>query len=247
MRSDTAFLSGSDISRRFLAGLASDLLSAAGAAFAGGDARRALERTAGAGGRRICSTSLNALISAWRRSISLWRSAIACAMALMAMAISLRCARLSTTARQGCPLPAGGTSHECQRPRRRRRMASTRPPRTYSPSARAGRRRGGSTGVARMVRLAGSDGLPGSPRSTDPVDRSAASIRRRNRPNTAFKLRGRSDMQARASITHRRSTSPESVIHFSEIRSTARRRRRVRGNAHGTARERPVRMLRRPD
>ena len=95
MRSDTAFLSASDISRRFLAGLASDLLSAAGAAFAGGDARRALERTAGAGAPRICSTSLNALISAWRRSISLWRSAIACAMALMAMAISLRCATVN--------------------------------------------------------------------------------------------------------------------------------------------------------
>ena len=207
MRSDTAFLSASDISRRFLAGLASDLLSAAGAAFVDGDARRALERAVGAGAPRICSTSLNAMISAWRRSISLWRSAIACAMAFMAMAISLRCARLSTTVRHGRPLPGGGTRHERQRPRRRRRMASTRPPRTYSPSARAGRRRGTSTGVARMVRFTGSGGLPGSPRSTDPLDRSAATIRRRNRPNTAFKLRGRSDIQTRVSITHRRSTS----------------------------------------
>ena len=60
-------------------------------------------------------------------------------------------------------------------------MASTRPPGTYSPSARAGRRGGGSWGVAGMVRRAGSDAS---------VDSSAASIRRRSRPNTAFRLRG---------------------------------------------------------
>ena len=60
-------------------------------------------------------------------------------------------------------------------------MASTRPPGTYSPSARAGRRGGGSGGVASMVRRAGSDASVGS---------SAASIRRRRRPNTAFRLRG---------------------------------------------------------
>ena len=35
MRSDTAFFSAADISRRFLAGLASDLLSDAAAAFVG--------------------------------------------------------------------------------------------------------------------------------------------------------------------------------------------------------------------
>ena len=107
--------SACDISRRFVAGLASDLLSAAGAAFAGGDARRALERAAGAGAPRICSTSLDAFDLGLRRSISLCRSAIACAMALMAMAISLRCARLSTTVRHVCPLPAGGTRYERQR------------------------------------------------------------------------------------------------------------------------------------
>ena len=41
---------------------------------------------------------------------------------------------------------AGGpwTNPELQRPPRRRRMASTRPPGTYSPSARTGRRGGGS-------------------------------------------------------------------------------------------------------
>ena len=40
-------------------------------------------------------------------------------------------------------------------------MASTRPPGTYSPSARAGRCGGGSGGVAGMVRRAGSDGFGG--------------------------------------------------------------------------------------
>ena len=65
-------------------------------------------------------------------------------------------------------------------------MAFTRPPGTYSPSARTGRRGGESGGVAGMVRRAGSDALPMSPRSTAAVDSSAASIRRRNRPDTAF-------------------------------------------------------------
>ena len=86
MRSDTAFFSAADISRRFLAGLASDLLSAAAAAFVGGEEeRRAVERAFGADAPRICSTSVNALISAWRRSISLWRLAIACAISFMAL------------------------------------------------------------------------------------------------------------------------------------------------------------------
>ena len=48
-------------------------------------------------------------------------------------------------------------------------MASTRPPGTYSPSARTGRRGGGSGGVAGMVRRAGSDALSMSLRSTAPV------------------------------------------------------------------------------
>ena len=88
--------------------------------------------------------------------------------------------------RDGSARRAGGpASRTLQRPRRSRRMASTRPPGTYSPSARAGRRGGGSGGVAGMVRRAGSDA---------PVDSSAASIRRRSRPNTAFRLRGCFDM-----------------------------------------------------
>ena len=86
MRSDTAFFSAADISRRFLAGLASDLLSAAAAAVGGGEEeRRDVERAFGADAPRICSTSVNALISAWRRSISLWRLAIACAISFMAL------------------------------------------------------------------------------------------------------------------------------------------------------------------
>ena len=52
-------------------------------------------------------------------------------------------------------------------------MASTRPPGTYSPSARTGRRGGGSGSVAGMVRRAGSDALPVSLRSTAPVGSSA--------------------------------------------------------------------------
>ena len=104
MRSDTAFFSAADISRRFLAGLASDLLSDAAAAFVGEEERRDVERAVGAAricstsvnalisawrrsiyAPRICSTSVNALISAWRRSISIWRLAIARAISLMAL------------------------------------------------------------------------------------------------------------------------------------------------------------------
>ena len=68
-------------------------------------------------------------------------------------------------------------------------MASTRPPGTYSPSARTGRRGGGSGGVAGTVRRAGSDALP-----TVPVDSWATSIRRWSRPDTAFRFRGCFDM-----------------------------------------------------
>ena len=67
-------------------------------------------------------------------------------------------------------------------------MASTRPPGTYSPSARTGRRSGRSGSVAGMVRRADFDALSMSLRSTAPVGSSAASIRRRNRPNTAFRF-----------------------------------------------------------
>lgn len=85
MRSDTAFFSALDISRRFLRGLTSALLSGAvaAAAFLGEEDRRDLDRDDGADAPRICSTSLNALISPWRRSISSWRSAMACAMTFM--------------------------------------------------------------------------------------------------------------------------------------------------------------------
>ena len=47
MRSDTAFFSAADISRRFLAGLASGLLSAAAAAFVREEDRRDVERAVG--------------------------------------------------------------------------------------------------------------------------------------------------------------------------------------------------------
>ena len=55
------------------------------AAFVGEEERPDVERGFGADAPRICSTSVNALISAWRRSISLWRLAIACAISLMAL------------------------------------------------------------------------------------------------------------------------------------------------------------------
>ena len=75
-------------------------------------------------------------------------------------------------------------SPSVQRPRRmRRRMASTRPPGTYSPSARIGRR--GRSGC---------DPLPTFLRTTVPVDSWADSIRRRSRLNTAFRVRS-SDME----------------------------------------------------
>ena len=82
MRSDTAFFSAAVISRRFLCGLTSGWLSAEAAVAFLGEERRA----AGAEAPRSCSTSVSALISAWRRSISPCRSAIACAMTLMVLA-----------------------------------------------------------------------------------------------------------------------------------------------------------------
>ena len=84
IRSDTASFSSAVIGRRFLAGVASDAVSATGVAAAAG--RRAEERRAagfaGAEVPRILSTSFNALISACRRSISLCRAAIAFAITL---------------------------------------------------------------------------------------------------------------------------------------------------------------------
>ena len=76
MRSDTAFFSAAVISRRFLCGLASGWLSVVAAVAFLGEERRDAERGAGAEAPRSCSTSVSALISAWRRSISPCRSAI---------------------------------------------------------------------------------------------------------------------------------------------------------------------------
>ncbi len=77
----SAFFSSAVMDRRFRVGFASGSLSATAAFFRG--ERRGEERAVGADAPSICSTSVNALISAWRRPISLWRSAIACAMSLM--------------------------------------------------------------------------------------------------------------------------------------------------------------------
>ena len=93
MRSDTAFFSAAVIGRRFLSGVASGLLSVAAAAagFLVEEDRREVERDGGvADAPSISSTSVNALISVWRRSISLWRSAMACAMTLMRLESSGR-------------------------------------------------------------------------------------------------------------------------------------------------------------
>ena len=114
--------------RRFLAGLASDLLSADSAAFASGDARRALERAAGASAPRIWSTSLSVLISAWSRSISPWRSSIPCAW--LVRCIHCRPAEPSTSVngrggddvwrprvRRGCTRPVPGSASVAVDPR----------------------------------------------------------------------------------------------------------------------------------
>ena len=124
MRSDTAFFSAADISRRFLAGLASDLLSAAAAAFVGEEERRDVERAVGADAPRICSTSVNALISAWRRSIALWRLAIACAIELMALESSDPAMGMSTRGGgrrvRPCRLLGGATEEPSARGARQR-------------------------------------------------------------------------------------------------------------------------------
>ena len=68
MRADTAFFSLAVSGRRFLCGLTSGLLSAAAVFFR--EERRGAEAGTGADAPSICSTSVNALISAWRRSIA---------------------------------------------------------------------------------------------------------------------------------------------------------------------------------
>ena len=71
IRSDTASFSLAVIGRRFLAGVASDAVSATGVAAAAGrsEEERRAAGFAGAEVQRILSTSFNALISACRRSI----------------------------------------------------------------------------------------------------------------------------------------------------------------------------------
>ena len=106
MRPDTAFFSVADFGRRFLGGLASDLLSAvAAAAVLNLEERRA--RTGGAAeAPRSWWTSASALISAWRRSISASQSAIACAMTLMSMESSGPATSLSHAERLTAASPA---------------------------------------------------------------------------------------------------------------------------------------------
>ena len=133
MRSDTAFFSAADISRRFLAGFASGLLSATAAAFVGEEARRNVERAGGGDAPRICSTSVNALISAWRRSISLWRLAIACAISLMALESSDPAMGMSTvngTAATAAK-PAAARPTGLLRSSAPRRAATTSSPRAF--------------------------------------------------------------------------------------------------------------------
>ena len=126
MRSETAFFSAAVIGRRFLSGLAPDLLSAeaAVATFLVEEDRREVERAAGVDAPRICSASVNVLISAWRRSISLCRSAIACAMSLMG--------RESTGLPRGCQTLWG-----MRFPRMKALSGTIAPPRRWSPRGRA--------------------------------------------------------------------------------------------------------------
>ena len=94
--------------------------------------RRGAEAGTGADAPSICSTSVNALISAWRRSIAFWRSAIACAMALMATEITGRAAQMSKLfgVDAGRRRKSSGTVHAVAKvvgpPPRPRRAAPTR-------------------------------------------------------------------------------------------------------------------------
>ncbi len=117
MRSDTAFFFAADIFRRFLAGLTSDLLSATAVAFL---ERADEERADDADAPRICSTSVNAMISAWRRSISLWRSAIACANMGLANLERTGCTHGSPDPRVCCQL-AARTAHPADQQQHRKR------------------------------------------------------------------------------------------------------------------------------
>ena len=117
MRSDTAFFSAAVISRRFRPGLAPDSLSAAAeaeaATFLVEEDRREVERAAVAGAPRICSASVNVLISAWRRSISLCRAAIACAMSLMARESTGQPRGCQTLGGNAIPLNEGPFGYHC--------------------------------------------------------------------------------------------------------------------------------------
>ena len=146
MRSDTAFFSAAVISRRFLCGLTSGWLSAEAAVAFLREERRDAEPAAGAEAPRSCSTSVSALISAWRRSISLYRSAIACGMTLLMLESSGPAMGMSTNGVRGrrCgshappPAAAGGGGEEPG-------AAGGRPGR----AARAGGGGGGAAGRAR--------------------------------------------------------------------------------------------------
>ena len=87
----------------------------------------------GADAPRICSTSVNALISAWWRSISLWRSAMACAMSLMRLESSGPVREMSTSA-EAAPAVPQVRRPDRRRGRRRRPRRCARPwPRPSQP------------------------------------------------------------------------------------------------------------------
>ena len=123
MRSDTAFFSAADISRRFLAGLASGLLSVAAAAFVGEEERRDVKRAVGADAPRICSTSVQRLdlgLGGGRFRFGGWR--LPCAISLMALE--------SSDPAMGMSPVNGAAGHGTRRPRppaaRRRGTAAAR-------------------------------------------------------------------------------------------------------------------------
>ena len=97
------------------------------------------------GGRRVChgAPATSAPVD------HALRGAGRCVRPVLALPVARHGTSPAMVGHDGAARQAGGpASRTLQRPRRRQRMASTRPPGTYSPSARAGRRGGGSGGVA---------------------------------------------------------------------------------------------------